>query len=97
MSIPKELANANAQRYLDAAAPECAQILIDHGKGKRKRLQASRQRACEYVIDHAIGKSKQKTEHSGGIQFYGALVKSAEEQEKNSPELLIDVDKMARN
>jgi len=97
MSIPKNLVNANTQRYLDAAAPECALVLVEHGKGKRKRISASRQRACEYIIDHAIGKARQKVEHSGGIMTYGDLARSAEGLDKKPRPILADALEIAHD
>ncbi len=94
MALPKELNNAHAQKYLDEAAPECAKVLIEHGMGKRKRLQSSRQRACEYVIDHAIGKPRQKIEHSGGVMTYAQLSKSAAELDKKPRDILADTEEL---
>ncbi|KKK79347.1 hypothetical protein LCGC14_2834450, partial [marine sediment metagenome] len=95
----KSSVEAGVQQVLDGAAPYAATLLRDHIRKVRgvKSLKPSVQRACEYVIDHSIGKARQKIEHSGGVMTYGQLVESAEGIEKNSPELLIDVDKMARN
>lgn len=95
MSLPKELNIAHTQKYLNEAAAACAQVLIEHGKGKRKRLQTSRQRACEYVIDHAIGKARQKIEHSGGILTYAALAKDAEKLDSKPRPILADALEIA--
>lgn len=95
MGKPSQVTNANTQRIFDDNAADCALILSDHGKGKRKHLSTSRQRACEYVIDHAIGKARQKIEHSGGIFTYGDLAKSADTLEKKPRDVLADVEELA--
>lgn len=80
---------------MDDAAPHCALVLIEHGKGKRKRLTSSRQRACEYVIDHAIGKATMKIKHSGGIITYGEILKGAETLDKKPRPILAEVMEIA--
>lgn len=90
---------ANVQTILDGSAIEAAAILDRHIYKKKgyTHLKSSVQRACEFVIDHAIGKARQKIEHSGGVLTYGALLKSADNLEKTSPELLIDPSKVGKN
>ncbi len=95
----RSVVSAGVQQTLDATASQAALILSRHVHRERgyKNLAMGLQRACEYVIDHAIGKAKQKVEHSGGVLTYGALFKSADEQAKSSPELLIDPTKVSSN
>ena len=89
----------SVQEVLEGTAKE-ASILLDNYIRKVKgytKMSPEKLRACQFVIDHAVGKARQKIEHSGGVMTYGQLVASAEGIEKNSPELLINVNTIAKN
>lgn len=89
--------HANATQILEGSAIAAARIVSDLVKGTRKRISRERYMAVIFNIEQCLGKARQKVEHSGGILTYSTLVKSAENLEKNGPELLIDADKVGKN
>jgi hypothetical protein len=70
----RSVVRAGVQASIDAAAPQCIQILIDYTQG-RKELSLGQLDAVKYIVNQHIGSPKQRqdidisAESGSGVTF----------------------------